>query len=141
MANVQSVIEIIFNGIDNASDTAEKIGGKISGALGDISEAGDSFEDLAAPLAAIADKILEIEAAVTVFGGTLVGIGVKAAGEFNDSLAFTSTLFDATGAELAQFRTDISWTMPAAARSPSSKSTRRCKTPLARALSMPMHWA
>jgi TP901 family phage tail tape measure protein len=107
MANVQSVIEIIFNGIDNASDTAEKIGGKISGALGDVSEAGNSLEELAAPLAAIADKILEIEAAVTVFGGTLVGIGVKAAGEFNDSLAFTSTLFDATGAELAQFRTNI----------------------------------
>ena len=107
MADARSTIQLIFEGIDQASEIADKIGGKISGSLDEISKAGDGLKNIAAPLATVADKILETEAAITTLGSVMVGVGVKAAGEFNDSFAFTSTLFDATGSQLGKFKDDI----------------------------------
>ena len=103
----ESVVELIFKGIDQASDVADKVGENIGGALSNISAFGDKIADIAAPLAEIADKILQTEFAVTALGATLVGAGVRAAGEFNDTLSFTATLFDATAPQFAKFKSDI----------------------------------
>lgn len=107
MTDARSTIQLIFEGIDQASEVADKIGGKISGSLDEISKAGNALSGIAAPLATVSDKILETEAAITALGAAMAGVGVKAAGEFNDSFAFTSTLFDATGPQLAKFKDDI----------------------------------
>lgn len=103
----ESIVELIFKGIDQASDVADQVGENIGGALADIGKFGDQISGIAAPLANVADKIFETEEAVTALGVVMVGAGVNAAGKFNDSLNFTSTLFDATAPQFAKFRDDI----------------------------------
>lgn len=103
----ESVVELIFKGIDQVSDVADQVGENIGGALGDISEFGDRVADIAAPLAEIVDRILQTEFAVTALGAAMVGAGVSAAGKFNDTLNFTSTLFDATAPQFAKFKNDV----------------------------------
>ena len=107
MANLQSTIDLIFNGVDLASDVADKLSGNISKKFGAIGQAGGQLEMLAAPLANIADRILQTESALTALGATMVGVGVNEAGKFNDSFNFTRTLFDATSEQFGQFRQDI----------------------------------
>jgi TP901 family phage tail tape measure protein len=100
MADLQSTIDLIFNGIDNASETARKVG--LS--LGDLN---GRVESLVAPFATVSDRILQTEAALTTLGATLVAVGVHQAGQFNDSFNFTTTLFDTTGPKVGKFRDDI----------------------------------
>jgi TP901 family phage tail tape measure protein len=79
MANTQSVIEIVFNSIDNASGTAKTI----AEGLGDLNSA---VGDVVAPFEALADKLAIAQAALIAIAGTIGALAYKEAVEFEASL-------------------------------------------------------
>jgi TP901 family phage tail tape measure protein len=107
MPNLQSTIDLIFNGVDNASQVVDRLAGNVSTKLDQVSKFGGQLEFMAAPLANVADRILQTEAAVTAMGAAMVGVAVNETGKFNDAFAFTTTLFEGTSAQIGQFRQDI----------------------------------
>jgi len=100
MANLQSVIELVFRGIDQASDVMDQV----SGGLGEM---GDKATAMAQPFADAAAKAQIMEAAMVTLAGVLVGQGVKAASEFQAQFAMLTTLFEDSGEPVAQYRQDI----------------------------------
>lgn len=88
MAALSQVIELIFEGIDNASEVADRI----STGLGDMGKqakaARATLLDFATPFSGLADKILLIDAAIAALATAL---GVKAVGAASQ---FTSSLTD-----------------------------------------------
>lgn len=100
MANLQSVIELVFRGIDQASDVAETVS---SG----LSDMGDKATAMAQPFADAAAKAQIMEGAMVTLAAVLVGQGVKAASEFQTQFNMLTTLFDASGESVAQYRQDI----------------------------------
>lgn len=100
MANLQSVIELVFRGIDQASDVMDQV----SGGLGEM---GDKATAIAQPFADVAAKAQIMEAAIVTLAGVLVGQGVKAASEFQAQFAMLTTLFEDSGEPVAQYRQDI----------------------------------
>lgn len=107
MADLQSTIDIIFKGIDNASDVVNRLSGNIQSRFDDIARFGASLENIAAPIANVADNVLKTESAVTALGAAMVFASVHQAGDFNDSFNQTRTLFDETGPAVSRFRDDI----------------------------------
>ncbi len=80
MADLQSIIKIIFSGDDQVSGTAQDIGKQLSG-IGDIAT------DIATPFDELANRILILDAAVS---GVAIVIGIKAtqaANEFSAGIA------------------------------------------------------
>jgi len=81
VANLQSTIDLIFNGVDNASEVAKQV----SGSLGDLAS---SAEDISAPFADLAGKVAVVQTAMTALAGV---IGALA---FNESAKFQASLSD-----------------------------------------------
>jgi len=79
MANAQSTIDLIFNGVDRASEVAKKV----SNSLGDLS---GSAQSISQPFSDMADRLAVVQAAMAALAGV---IGTVA---FNESAKFESSL-------------------------------------------------
>jgi len=100
MATTQSVIEIVFNGIDNTS--------RVLSDLGDaMGEFDGQLQGIAAPFADFADQLISVEAAALATGIALTGLAINAAGEFDTSFREIATLTDQTVEGLSGFRTEL----------------------------------
>lgn len=80
MADLQSIIKIIFSGDDQVSGTAQNIGKQLSG-IGDIATG------IATPFADLANKILILDAAVSAVALVIGVKAVQASNEFSAGLA------------------------------------------------------
>lgn len=80
MADLQSIIKIIFSGDDQVSGTAQNIGKQLSG-IGDIATG------IATPFADLANKILILDAAVSAVSLVIGVKAVQASNEFSAGLA------------------------------------------------------
>ena len=100
MATLQQVVQLVFEGVDNASQTTITIANKLEAlnqaALGAVT-----------PLADVTAGLLKLETATLVAGAALVKVAINDAGQFQSSFNFITTLFDATGAASQKFRQDI----------------------------------
>lgn len=81
MANLESTIDLIFNGIDNASDTAATVGSSLKGL-------NDAVSGITSPLADFAGKVAIAQAALI---GLSTVIGAMA---YKESVEFESSLLD-----------------------------------------------
>ncbi len=101
MSDLTKIVKIIFEG----SDTG------LTSTLGDVSGKFSSLNDItnkiAAPLAKAADAVLKVDAAIAalVVGG--MASAIKQSAEFNSGFGLISTSIDATGQDLADFRTNV----------------------------------
>ena len=107
MANLESTIDLIFNGIDNASAAADHVGASINNLRNTTSQFSDGLSGIAAPFADLADKLLAVEAAALTAGAALVGLAINAADQFDTSFSEITTLIDKPTEGLQEFRTEI----------------------------------
>ena len=80
MANAQSTIDLIFNGIDHASEVAKKV----SGSLGDMA---GSAQDITQPFVDMAGKLAVVQTAMLALGGVIGGLAFNESAKFQESLA------------------------------------------------------
>lgn len=100
MANLQTVLEVVFNGIDNASDVARHV----ADSFGEIDSAA---QDIGAPLADLANSLLATEAKALRAGAALIGVAIDAADAFNTGFSEITTLIDQPVEGLQDFRKEI----------------------------------
>lgn len=100
MASIQSVIDLIFNGVDNASGTIKGI----SGNLGALDQAA---QGIAAPFASLADSLLKAEAAVLALGAAVGILAIRETVKFQDSLYLVDKQLQGSGVALDDAREKI----------------------------------
>lgn len=101
MADVQKVIEIIFAGVDDLSDTLKEIGKKTS-------DLGDSIAKVTDPFANLTKGILEIDAALLAFGAGGLAYAIIKASEFSGAIAdLNKVLSPEESAKLDQYKEEI----------------------------------
>jgi len=81
MANLQRIIEIVFQGVDN-------VGGSVVTVSKGLDEVADKAKDVTQPLADVTSAILRTEAALAVAGVAFLGFA------YNESVQFESALLD-----------------------------------------------
>ena len=100
MADFTRSVELIFGGKDNVSPTIKVISRNL-----------DTFEksigNIAAPLSAVGDSVLKLDAALGALGAVMVGISINEASKFQSAFAEITTLFEATPEQVGQFSTEI----------------------------------
>jgi TP901 family phage tail tape measure protein len=96
MADISKTVEIVFGGKNELTKT-------IGGIEREFGQLDSMVNSLAAPLAGVADKILQI--AAMAIGG--IALAVNKSGKFGDSFREISTLIDASSGNIEQFRQDI----------------------------------
>ena len=100
MADFTKSVELIFGGKDNVSPTIKVISRNL-----------DTFEksigNIAAPLSAVGDSVLKLDAALGALGAVMVGIAINEASKFESAFAEITTLFEATPEQIGAFSTDI----------------------------------
>lgn len=79
MATLQQVIQLVFEGVDNASDVAKNISKSLE-------EVNDAAKDISQPFADLAEKTLLVQAAFLGLGGVIATLAYKEAVEFESSL-------------------------------------------------------
>lgn len=89
MANLQSTIDLIFNGVDNASAVAARLGNN----LGDLS---GSAQDISAPFADLAGKIGAVQLGMTALAGVIGALAFNESAKFQSSLAELQKQMDAS---------------------------------------------
>jgi len=107
MANLESTIDLIFNGIDNASAAASQVGNSLNSLRNTTSQFSDGLSGIAAPFADLANKLLATEAAALTAGAALVGLAINAADQFDVSFSEITTLIDKPTEGLQGFRSEI----------------------------------
>lgn len=100
MADINKVIDIIFNGVDDLSDTVNSISGKIDAF-------STSVEAIASPFAAMADSILAVDAAITTFAVGGIVLAITSSGDFKSSLSEINTLLGLSETDLNNYSEDI----------------------------------
>ena len=78
MADLKKTIEVIFQGTDKVGNTVKGIENTLGGLRTGVA-------DVTAPLAALADSILAVDAAIHVLTAGALGLAVVEAGKFGDS--------------------------------------------------------
>ena len=100
MADFTKSVELIFGGKDNVSDTVKIISRNL-----------DQFEksvgNIAAPLSAVGDSVLKLDAALGALGAVMVGVAINEASKFQSAFAEINTLFEATPEQVGNFSTEI----------------------------------
>jgi TP901 family phage tail tape measure protein len=89
MADLSKTIKNIFDGVDSTGNVIQTVADKIDGF-------SDSVSNVTEPLSDFADNLILAEGAALVLGATIAGIAIKEAGQFNEAIAETGTLFNAT---------------------------------------------
>lgn len=100
MASTQSVIEIIFNGIDNASETTRAVSNSLSGLA-------DTGKNITQPFADATTGVLKFESGMLAAGAAVIGFSINAADKFDIAFREISTLIDAPIEGLQNFRSEI----------------------------------
>lgn len=100
MADLQKIIEIVFQGVDNVGDSV------ISVTKG-LDAVADNALDITAPLASATDFILKVDAALLALGATMIGVAVNSAGKFQTATAEINTLIDASPEGYAKLQDQI----------------------------------
>lgn len=96
MADVKSTIDLIFNGIDNASDVARRV----SGSLGDLS---GSAKGISQPFADMADRLAVVQAAMAALAGVIGTVAFNESAKFQTSLASLQKQMDANEGSAQQY--------------------------------------
>jgi len=96
MATVQSVIEIVFNGIDNASDTAE-------GLVKSFDDLNSAAADVAEPFADLADQLAVVQGVMLAVAGVIGTLAYKEAVAFESSLVGLQKQMDANEGSAKEF--------------------------------------
>lgn len=96
MATVQSVIEIIFNGIDNASGTAE-------GLVKSFDDLNSAAADVAEPFADLADQLAVVQGVMLAVAGVIGTLAYKEAVAFESSLVGLQKQMDANEGSAKEF--------------------------------------
>jgi TP901 family phage tail tape measure protein len=97
MADAQSVVELVFQGVDRTGEAT-------AAALRNVDSFGGSLQRFAQPLADFTESALKFEAALLATGAAVATFAVKAAGEFDASFREIATLIDEPIDALGEFR-------------------------------------
>lgn len=100
MANEQSVIELIFNGIDRTGQATQA-------ALQNVGKFAGSVQSATQPVANMTAAAVKLEAGIIATGVAVVALGIKMAGDFDTAFRQISTLFEASDEDLAGFKESI----------------------------------
>ena len=100
MADLQSVIKIIFSGDDRVSQLTTDLAGKIGGL-------GSAAQTVAQPLADFAALLVKIETGAIAMGAALGVMAVRENIKFQDSLYLVQKQLGDTGVSIEQSRKDI----------------------------------
>lgn len=100
MANEQSVIELIFNGIDRTGQATQA-------ALQNVGKFAGSVQSATQPVADMTAAAVKLEAGIIATGVAVVALGIKMAGDFDTAFRQISTLFEASDEDLAGFKEAI----------------------------------
>lgn len=96
MANAQSTIDLIFNGVDRASEVAKKV----SGSLSDLS---NSARDISQPFADMADRLAVVQAAMAALAGVIGTVAFNESAKFEASLASLQKQMEANEGSAQQY--------------------------------------
>jgi TP901 family phage tail tape measure protein len=97
MADAQSVVELVFQGVDRTGEAT-------AAALRNVDSFGGSLQRFAQPLADFTESALKFEAALLATGAAVATFAVKAAGDFDASFREIATLIDEPIDALGEFR-------------------------------------
>lgn len=100
MADAQSTIDLIFNGVD-------RTGAATQAALANAQKFSGSVKDITAPIADFTLGAVKLEAGILAAGAAMTVFAAKTAGDFEQSFAQITTLFDASATDVAKFKQDI----------------------------------
>jgi TP901 family phage tail tape measure protein len=100
VADASKTIDLIFNGID-------KTGAATQAALRNLESFASGTQNLTQPLADFTVGAVKLEAGILAAGAAMTAFAVKLAGDFDSQFRQLSTLFDATEADVAAFRTAV----------------------------------
>ena len=100
MSDLTKTIDIVFGAQNDVSPV-----------IGEIESSFNRFDaavqNVAQPLAAVADQVLKTEAAILALAAAFTGAAIDAAGKFGDAVNEIGTLFGGTREQVSQFGTDI----------------------------------
>ena len=100
MADAQKTIDLIFNGID-------KTGAATMSALENAGKFTGSLKNATQPIADFTLGAVKLEAGLLAAGLAMTVFATKTAGDFEQSFAQISTLFDASDEDLAKFKESV----------------------------------
>lgn len=100
MADLGRTVKILFEAEDKLSKNVKLMEQRLDAF-------GRSASDIAAPLAAGADKVLELTTAVHALAGLAIGFAIQKNGEFSESFGEITTLVSTAGADMEAFRESI----------------------------------
>lgn len=100
MASLSSVIEIIFNATNNASQEIDRLGT-------DLSKLDSNVQGIAAPFADLANGLLKAEAAALAFGAAVAVLAVRETMRFQDSLYLVQKQLGDSGVSIDEARVKI----------------------------------
>jgi len=100
MADLTKTVEIIFGG---RNDLTKVMGGMER----DFNKLDAVVQGVAAPLAGVADSIMKVDAALLALAIGGLALSIKKSGEFGGQFGEITTLIDATGGSIDEFRKDI----------------------------------
>ena len=100
MADAQKTIDLIFNGVD-------RTGAATLAALDNARKFSGSVKDITQPVADFTLGAAKLEAGMLAAGVAMTVFAAKTAGDFEQSFAQISTLFDASADDVARFKQDI----------------------------------
>ncbi|MBK8184826.1 MAG: phage tail tape measure protein [Candidatus Competibacteraceae bacterium] len=100
MATLQQVVQLVFEGVDNASQTADSV----TKSIGDLANKG---KDLTQPLADATTGVLKFEAGLLAAGAALGIVAVNEADKFDLAFREIATLTNETVDNLSGFRQAI----------------------------------
>jgi len=100
MADLEKIVEIIFQGRDDLSQTINSVGRGLDSFAGNVQSATQ-------PLADLTDSILAVDAVLAAMAAGSLYLVTTQAGQFGDSFNEIATLIDAPADRLDQFKDDI----------------------------------
>jgi TP901 family phage tail tape measure protein len=100
MADAQTTIDLIFNGVDKTAAATQAV-------LNNVGKFSGSLQTATQPIADFTVGALKVEAGLLAAGAAMTAFAVKTAGEFDSSFNQISTLITASGGDLAGFREQI----------------------------------
>lgn len=100
MADAQTTIDLIFNGVD-------RTGAATMAALDNARKFSGSVRDITEPIASFTVGAVKLEAGILAAGLAMTTFAVKTAGDFSQSFSQINTLFDASAEDTAKFKDAI----------------------------------
>ena len=100
MADAQSVVELVFQGVDKTGEATQA-------ALNNAQKFSSTVQNIAAPIADATEKAIKFEAALIATSAALVGFAIKTAGDFDAAWREITTLIDEPVEALDGFRQAI----------------------------------